>query len=191
MTNIISKLITYALVAACIIITSNADIYREWRSTKSSKIIKAKVIDKHFDKNVWKCHLVLEDTKKGAWVKIDELSDPDKEYLSKWIVHEDRVTVVDGDHLSPAMYGSQDLMYIHILKNIDPQIVKVIGRMGGDDERFEVPAYDKDFVVDSRSNSMDTQTVESVCSFNKKVLKTICIELYSMEGSLIAKWSPK
>lgn len=193
MSNFINKFISYALLLACIITTSNADVYREWRSIKSHKVIKAKVIDKHFDKDVWKCHLVLESTKKGVWVKIDELSDPDKEYLSRWIIHEDRITVVDGEHIAPMSYNAdRQLMYIHILKNVDPQIVKVVGRMGGDAESFEIPAYDKDFVLpESRLNSMNTQTIQSVCTFSKVSIKTIRIELYSIDGSLIDKWSMK
>jgi len=178
-----------SIFCLCLTSTSNADVYREWESKKSNKIITAKVVDKHLDKDVWKCHLVVKDTKKGYWINIDDLSDVDKDYLSKWIVFEDRITVVDGEHLT-TYYANKDLMYIFVAKSREAQTVKVIGRMGSDAEVFEIPAYDENFEEDTQQNRIeaDTKTKESVCSFNKRIVKTIRIELYSADGSLISKW---
>jgi hypothetical protein len=192
MLHYFNRALQFAMLLTCIVATSNADVYREWKSTKSDKTITAKVIDKHLDKDVWRCHLLLKDNKKGYWVNIEDLSKPDQDYLSRWINHEERITVVDGDNISPSSYSvDRQLMYIHILKSVEPQIVKITGRMGNDTERFEVPAYDEEFVIDNSNRTtvgMDTQTIESVCTFNKRIIKTIRIELYTMDGSLISKW---
>jgi hypothetical protein len=188
MSHYYNRFIKYAVLLTCVVTTANADVYREWTSAKSNKIITAKVIDKHLDNNVWKCHLLLKDTKKGYWISIEDLSKSDNDYLSRWINYEDRIAVLDKKDIPSSDYDDdRDLMHVHILKSVEPQIVKVIGRMGGNTERFNVPAYDEHFDVDT-SNQMNTQTIESVCTFDKRLVKTIRIELYTMDGSLISKW---
>jgi len=154
------------MLMTCIVTTSTADVYREWESNKSTKTITARVIDKHLDKNVWKCHLLLKDTKKGYWVNIEDLLDADKEYLSKWIVHEDRIKVEVKNSFT-----------VYVEKSRESQTLKVQGRIGNETEVFKIPAYDE-----------NEETKMQICKFDLQTAKTIRIELYAMDGSLISKW---
>ena len=167
MKNFITKSAKYVFLLACFITKSNGDIYREWKSTKSSKVIEAKVIDKHLDKNVWKCQLVIKSTSKGVWVKIDELSKEDQEYLSKWVTHEDRLIDNSGK--------------ISVKKSSEDQLLKVFGKVGDKPETIEVPAFE-DGKPEIFSTAIRISDVEA---------KTIRIELYSLDGSFIARWSRK
>jgi hypothetical protein len=165
MKNIINKFAKCAFLLACFITKSNGDIHREWKSTKSPKVIEAKVIDKHLEKNVWKCHLVLKSTSKGVWVKIDELSKADQDYLSKWITHEDRLVDKSGK--------------ISVKKSTEGQILKVFGKIGDKPETLEVPAFEEG----------EEEIFSTAIRISDVEAKTIRIELYSLDGSFIARWS--
>lgn len=152
------KLIYTILTALCVVLNVNADSFRDWESRSSNKRIHAKVIDIHEGK----AHLILKTTKKGYWVKVDDLSDVDQEYLKTWVPHENRMTIRPYQIL--------------ITKSNEPQILKIKSKIGEAAPRqIEIPAITKIGLV---------KPIVSV-NLEENEYATGTFELYSCEGSLI------
>jgi hypothetical protein len=152
----------FLLTFSCI---SNADAFRDWESKASNKKITAKVIDVHEGK----AHLVLKTNKKGYWVKVDDLSKLDQDYLKSWVNHEDRMRIVSSDP-----FGGISVIIMH---SVEGQTLKMRSRVGDKNEKvIQIPPMSKT----KPSTTIRLSNVD---------IKTLDIRLFSLEGSLITSSS--